>query len=134
MAMEMRQLLPPHPSTHHHSFSEIHKIEEQSLQVQSAQAEYHLKAAPVAEKVSQESEQMSIYGAGEAVAFDTVCARSFRRFIVRQSVLWTIRWIDGGSLNANAQGAKCQDFPQDKHHRQGRIGTDQVGEGDGRGC
>jgi hypothetical protein len=74
---------------------------------------------------------MSIYGAGQAMTLDAVGTSGFRSFLVCELVVRSIRRIDGGSLNAKAQGSKCKNFAQDKDHRQGRIGAYQVSEGAG---
>ena len=71
--------------------------------------------------------------AWNAVPLDAVGSVGCFALLGGESLRWAIWRVDGGSLNAEAQGAEENDFAQDKDHGERGVTADQISDGAGGG-
>jgi hypothetical protein len=109
----MKVALPvsPHPLAYHQSFSEIHEVQPQPLEVDASQSEHEPNASQVAGEIPEDCPHMSLGSTRNAVGLHAIGARCFCRFLGRQAIQRAIRRIDGRRVNAKTQFSKLEHFP-----------------------
>jgi hypothetical protein len=129
MDVEMALAGAAHPLADHQGFGEIGEIQQEAAEVEAGQADGQRQAAQVAGEVQQKSFDMGGEGAGDAVRLNAVGVGGFIALVGGEFFGGTVGGIDGGGVDAEAEGAQGQDFAQDEGHGEIGVAADQVGDG-----